>query len=378
MKLLFAIKSLNSVSGGAERVLVDVTGWLARNHSVTVLTCDRPGGQSQYPLNPAVRRVDLGIGEAGRPARLLETLRRMRALRRVVLAEKPDAVVAFMHSMYLPLSIALAGNKIPMVASEHNVPDRYRNHRLQYAALHLVPLLVDTMTVPSEGARQAYPAWFRRHMTAMPNPVTPVEGEPADPLGPADGRKVILSIGRLVAQKAHKTLVDAFAALAPDFPDWDLRIIGEGDLRAPLERQIIARGLQDRIALPSTTSAISQEYRRAQIYVQSALYESFGLVVAEAQGYGLPVIGFADCLGVAERIEDGLNGLLVAGESRSQALAQGLRKLMMEPALRASLGANGPRAVRPYSLEGVAPRWEAVLHSVVVGADGRSEPQRRR
>jgi glycosyltransferase involved in cell wall biosynthesis len=360
MKLLFAIKSLNSVSGGAERVLADVTGWLSREHGVTVLTCDKPGGQSLYPLDPAVRRVDLGIGEAGRPARLVETLRRMVAARRVVLEERPDVVIAFMHSMYLPLSFALAGTRIPVVASEHNVPDLYLNRQLEYVALHVVPLLVDTITVPSEQARQAYPAWFRRRMRAMPNPVTLVEGKRADPLGAAEGRKVILSIGRLVRQKDHKSLVDAFAALAPEFPDWDLRIVGEGELRPALERQIAAHGLQDRIALPGSTSAIMEEYIRAQIYVQSALYESFGLVVAEAQAYGLPVVGFADCLGVAERIENGRNGLLVAGADRPKALAEGLRTLMMQPESRAALGAEGPQAVRPYSIDCVGTQWEAL------------------
>ena len=140
-------------------------------------------------------------------------------------------------------------------------------------------------------------------------------------------------------------------------------------MRAPLERQIAAHRLQDRVALPGSTPAIAEEYARAQIYVQSALYESFGLVVAEAQGYGLPVVGFADCLGVAERIEDGRNGRLVAGENRPQALAQGLRTLMMQPDLRTALGANGPPAVRPYSLEGVCARWEALLHSIVTRAD---------
>lgn len=364
MKLLFAIKSLNSVSGGAERVLADVTGWLSRKHSVVVLTCDRPGGQSLYPLDPAVRRVDLGIGEAGRPARVLETLRRMRAARRVVLEQRPDVVVAFMHSMYLPLSVALGGSRTHVIACEHGVSALRRNRPLEYAALHVVPLLVDAITVPSEQVRQTYPAWFRRRMTAMPNPVTLFEGKRADPVGPAARRKVILSIGRLVGEKDHKTLIDAFAELAPDFPDWDLRIIGEGELRAPLERQIMALRLQDRVALPGSTPAIVEEYTGAQIYVQSALYESFGLVVAEALGYGLPVVGFADCLGVAERIQDGHNGLLVVGLDRSRALAQGLRTLMMQPALRTALGANGPLSVRPYSLDGVCPQWDALLHSV--------------
>src|SRR5690606_37254166 len=111
------------------------------------------------------------------------------------------------------------------------------------------------------------------------------------------------------------------------------------------------------------------EYARAQIYVQPALYESFGLVVAEAQGYGLPVVGFADCLGVAERIVDGSDGLLVVGAERAQALAQGLRRLMTQPALRTALGAKGPLAVRPYALDGVGSRWESLLRSVAAGVD---------
>lgn len=369
MKLLFAIKGLNSVSGGAERVLADVASCLTRKHSVSVLTYDRPGGQSLYPLDPAVRRVDLGIGETGRPARLLETLRRMRAVRRVVLAERPDVVVAFMHSMYLPLSVALAATKAAIVASEHSVAGLRRKRRLEYSVLYAVPLLVDTITVPSEQVRQTYPVWLRRHMTAMQNPVTLVGDKRADPVGPADGRKLILSVGRLVPEKDHQSLIEAFATLAPDFPDWDLRIIGEGELRAPLERQVMAHGLQDRIALPGSTAAISEEYTRAQIYVQSALYESFGLVVAEAQGYGLPVVGFADCLGVAERVQDGQNGLLVAGKDRPQALAHGLRTLMMQPDLRKALGAKGPIAVQSYSLERVCAQWETLLHSVVPGSD---------
>ena len=150
------------------------------------------------------------------------------------MTEQPDVVVAFMHSMYLPLSVALAGTRIPFIASEHNVPDLYQDRRLEYLALHIVPLLATTITVPSEQARQTYPRWFRRKMTAMPNPVTLVEGRRADPAGPADRRKVILSVGRLVRQKDHSCLIDAFAELAPRFPDWDLRIIGEGELRSAL------------------------------------------------------------------------------------------------------------------------------------------------
>ena len=124
MKVLFAIKRLNSAVGGAERVLCTVCSELAtRGYTVTIVTFDSPAGQTFYSLDDRVKRIDLGIGDVEHQARMGETLYRMRALRRVVVEEKPQVAVGFMHSMFVPLAFAMAGTGIPVVGSEHIVPE---------------------------------------------------------------------------------------------------------------------------------------------------------------------------------------------------------------------------------------------------------------
>src|SRR5690606_34159437 len=126
MKLVFAIKSMDHYTGGAERVMASVTADLAaRGHDVTLLSFDAPGGQSVYPIDARVKRRALGIGDIARPATLGETIRRMIALRRVVRAIAPDAVIPFMHSMFVPAAFALIGTGLPVIASEHIVPAHY-------------------------------------------------------------------------------------------------------------------------------------------------------------------------------------------------------------------------------------------------------------
>ena len=90
LKLLFAIKGMDLATGGAERVLAQVTsGLIERGHDVALVTFDAPGGESFYPLHPRTRRISLGIGRVDRSATVAEMLRRIPAIRRAVRAEQP-------------------------------------------------------------------------------------------------------------------------------------------------------------------------------------------------------------------------------------------------------------------------------------------------
>ena len=172
---------------------------------------------------------------------------------------------------------------------------------------------------------------------------------------------MLLSVGRLVPQKDHKTLIDAYAMLADDFPDWILQIFGDGELRTELEAQIKKLALEKRIQLSKTTPDIGKEYLSAQIFVVPSLYESFGLATAEALVYGLPAIGFADCPGTNELIKHDQNGVLVRGERRTFALADGLRRLMSSSNLRKRLGSAGPVSMADFSKEKICAKWEKLL-----------------
>lgn len=368
MKILFAIKAMDDAMGGAERVLAELcSGLVARGHDVVLVSHDAPGGESFFPLDHRVRRVALGIGNPLRSTTLKEALQRVAALRRAVVGQRPDVAVGFMNSMYVLMAFALIGTGIPMVASEHIVRSHYRRRRLELSLNLMSWLLVRRVTMPSDFACAGYSGRFRRKLTTLPNPVGRAD-TPADPRASDRSRKTIVNVGRLVPQKNQKALVDAFAKIAADWPEWHLRIIGEGPLRAELARRIVDFGLDDRIELAGTTRDIEAAYASAQIFVMSSLYEVFGVATAEALAHGLPAIGFADCPGTNELIEDGVNGILVEGDDRTGRLAEALTRLIEDADLRAELGCNGPKSVERFAPAAIVDQWETLLGGVASGA----------
>lgn len=370
MKLLFIIKSLSLPGGGAERVLADLTAMLvARGHEIIVATFDRPGAKTFYPFDPAIQLVHLGIGDVAASSRPSEVSRRVRALRRFTRQLRPDVAIGFMHSAFVPLAVALAGTGTPVIASEHIVYGHYDRKPVQRLLLRAVAPLLAGATAISERMRAGFPDALASRMTVIPNAVTFKPGVRADVEGgPA---KTLLSVGRLEHQKDHLTLVEAFSRLAESFPDWRLRIVGEGVLRPRLEERARTLGVDGRIGLPGVIEDIGAEYARAQIFASSSRYESFGLSTAEALAYGLPVVGFADCPGTNELIEDGVNGVLVKASDRAAALAAGLGKLMSSPGLRADLGAAGPASVERFAPGKIADLWEALFKAVAARGEGR-------
>jgi len=199
----------------------------------------------------------------------------------------------------------------------------------------------------------------------MPNPV-----EAAANVANGGGEKegfTLLSVGRLDEQKDHATLIRAFAQIAQEFPQWHLKIVGEGPLRKQLEGLVEALDLQTRVTIPGVTSAISAEYEAAEIFAISSRYEAFGLVTAEAMSHGLPVVGFADCPGTNELIQAGRTGLLVEpGADRVGSLASALCSLVADPALRQCLGVAGRDAIdNKFSAKYVCDQWESLLRSMI-------------
>ncbi|MGD9501084.1 MAG: glycosyltransferase family 4 protein [Methyloceanibacter sp.] len=365
MKVLFGIKAMNNPGGGAERVLAAIaSGFSQRGHEVALLSFDAPGGAAYYPLNGAIKRLELGIGDTTGPSGLFDTARRISAMRSVIQDYSPDLVVGFMHSMFLPLALSLAGLRIPLIASEHIVYQHYANRGLQRGLLWLLSNQSALMLCVSEEARSTYPKIFHDRIKVVPNPVTiAVEGR-ADVVAPSKNRKLLLSVGRFDSQKDHATLIEAFARVAGKHPDWDLRVVGDGSLREPLEQQIARLGLENRVSLPGSRREVASEYRDAQLFVLPSRYESFSLTTAEALAHGLPVVAFSDCPAIGHLIKSGENGVLVTAErSRVEPLADALDCLMRDPELRKRLAA-GAQPLPEYSLGGVLNRWEEICAEV--------------
>jgi glycosyltransferase involved in cell wall biosynthesis len=362
VKILFVIKSLSLPGGGAERVLTAIATALAeRGHEITVLSFDPAESADFYSSGPAVRRLRLGIGQRDARSHPLETARRIRDIRNTARHLAPDVAIGFMHSAFIPLSLALLGTGVPTIGSERTSYDHYRTRALQRTLLRATFRLLTAMTVNNDGVRRGFPSALAAKMTVLPNPVMPAQVT-ADPIGSAE--KTLLSVGGLRIEKDHRTLISAFAQLAERFAEWRLRIVGEGPMRGALRAQISKLGLDGRIELAGATTSIEGEYRVAQLFVLPSIYEAFPNCVAEALAHGLPAIGFHDCTGTNALIQPGVNGELAVGPVRVDALRDTLERLMSSPSLRQRLGRQAPSTVEQYSLPATVDRWDQLLQQV--------------
>jgi glycosyltransferase involved in cell wall biosynthesis len=148
------------------------------------------------------------------------------------------------------------------------------------------------------------------------------------------GRRV-LAVGNLKTQKNYPLLLEAYAAMAKGDSDC-LIILGEGELRAPLERQVRELGIGRWVKMPGQTGILEAYYRTADLFVMSSAHEGLPTVLIEALGFGLPVVS-TDCpSGPREILDDGRFGTLVPLDDPA-ALAKAMENALAGPPDEAAL-----------------------------------------
>ncbi|MBI5329651.1 MAG: glycosyltransferase family 4 protein [Betaproteobacteria bacterium] len=168
--------------------------------------------------------------------------------------------------------------------------------------------------------------------------------------------------------KGHAYLLDAFAALGTDFPDWRLVCIGDGPQRANLERRVAELGLSDRVAFPGNRDDVPDWLNALDLFVLPS-YGDEGVPqsILQAMACGLPVVS-TPVGAIAEAVADGETGLLVPARD-AQGLAAGLARLMRDPELRARFGAAGQaRASERFGQERMLDAMETLFRRHARGA----------
>ncbi len=169
------------------------------------------------------------------------------------------------------------------------------------------------------------------------------------PVAQPGRERTILHVGRLVEKKGTRLLIRAFARVAASFPDARLIIAGDGPLRAGLEQEAAALGLDGRVRFLSHTppDEVAELMRQAwllavpSITARNGDAEGLPTVVVEAAASGLPVVGSIHA-GIPEAIDDGVTGLLVP-EGALEPLADALLRLLADPGMRQAFGVAARR-----------------------------------
>lgn len=182
-------------------------------------------------------------------------------------------------------------------------------------------------------------------------------------LGVAEHDTLLLAAGSLRHLKGCDTLLRALRMLVESHPATRLLVFGDGPERAALQALAADLGLQDRVGIRPPTHHLPRYMAAADIFVHAARHEAYGLVVAEAQACGTPVV--ATCVGgVPEVLEDGKTGLLVPPENPG-ILAEAIGRLVVDDPLRHRLGAAArPHIVGHHDIRRTAREYARFWHDI--------------
>ena len=365
-RLTLVISSLTG--GGAERVATILSNsWADRGEQVTLVTLDASG--PSYALDPRVTRRPLGVAgiSPNLPAAVWNNLRRVIALRRAIRESRPDTVVSFLDVTNVLTLLATRGLGVPVLVSERSDP-AFCPIAKPFGILRnrLYPR-ADAIVVQSEEARRFFSAAIQARTSVIPNPVLPAERLREVGPAPSASGKVALALGRLSKEKGFDLLIDAFARIAPDHPEWSLEIWGEGPERPLLERRVSEKSLSGRVRLPGQTPSPQEKLLRSDLFVLSSRFEGFPNALCEAMACGLPVVAFDCPSGPRQIVRDGMDGILVAPDD-AVALAEGMNRLMGDPELARRLASRAPEVVRRFDLDRVLALWEGAVERAAEAA----------
>ncbi|MDK1473063.1 glycosyltransferase family 4 protein [Streptomyces sp. 549] len=274
---------------------------------------------------------------------------------------RTDADVIISARTGLNVLLARFGPERAVLIGQEHLTHNGHPHRLRKELQRYYPRLdaLVTMTAADARAHRTGLHLPRTRVLSIPNSV------PAPDVTPVDGSaEVIVAAGRIVKVKRYGMLVSAFARVSADFPDWTLRIYGEGAEREAVTRRIQQLGLEDRAFMMGPATPIEAEWVKGSIAAVTSAQESFGMTIVEAMRCGLPVVS-TDCPhGPAEIIQDGENGRLVPRHS-VEAFGEALRELMADRDLRVRMGRVArQRAAERYAPERIARRYEQLLEEL--------------
>jgi glycosyltransferase involved in cell wall biosynthesis len=366
--VLFFLPGLTA--GGSEHVVTfNANRLVANGYDVIIASCEAEGSTPYYPCDPrvAVRYLGVPVSKQGKLQGVSSIIGRVAGLRRVLREKRPDLVISFLTRTNVIAVLAARGLGIPVIVSERNNPQRQTVNRVWDSLRKFTYARAYGLVTMTRGALAFFPENMRKRGWVIPNMA---DWQHVKPLYQNKDR-VLTAVGRLTDQKGFDLLIDAFAAVAPQHPEWRLRIWGEGTLRPQLEKQVAALGLKDRIELPGVSPSPGSWIETADAFVLSSRYEGWGLVLGEAMAAGLPCVSFDCPFGPADMITNRVDGIL-APDGDAAALARSLSEIMGDNDLRKRLGANAAGAALRFAPEQIGEQWENLIASVIADTRNRS------
>ncbi len=364
-----------SSCGGSERVAREVYRGLARRGAeVVVVTTGGAGAPTEVDGLRAVpvRTFDLARVTG---AQVAITPGAVRAAARVAAELRPHVL----HANHLMFQTTLAAARlrprlgVPLVCTAHlgslrslpaavRLPATLHEQAIGRFILGRSDRVIAVSA--SVAAHLGHLGVDRARIDVVPNGVDHARFHP-----PADGRPdagptppTVAFVGRLIANKGPALFVEALGQLAAAGLPFTAQMVGDGPLRARLERAVATSGLAGRVSFTGEVDDVAERLRAVDILVRPSLTEGLPLAVLEAMASGVCVLA-SDIPGNAELVDPGVSGLLFRPGDADD-LATQLTALLADGGLRRRLAAEGCRRSAAYSWDATADATATVLAGV--------------
>lgn len=372
-KITFLMLHLNY--GGIEKQVTTLANELSKEYEVEIISLyDILSGESFYQLDDKVRIkyiFNFGpnkdkIKDALKKFKLITLIKQLcKALKilytkyfglgKIIKNLNTDILI----SSRIEFSKQIKRNDIITISQEHSFIDNEKYiKKVRKSFKHIKYLIVMT-----KGAKEKYDEWLKNEkikpeVVVIPNMIKENKNGKLSTLC----NNQIISVGRLEEVKDFYTLILVFSVIVKKYPNYILKIIGEGSMREKLEEQIKKCNLQKNVILTGrrTENEINNELIKSDVFVLTSKSESFSLVLCEAMNFGVPCIAFDVDVGPREIIQDGKNGFLI--ENRNvDLMIERLDELLYNISLRRFLGSNSYNVAKNYYSENIIDKWKNIF-----------------
>lgn len=171
--------------------------------------------------------------------------------------------------------------------------------------------------------------------------------------------KEIIYMGRIdYNQKRVCRVINTWANLESQFPDWRLTIVGDGVERKNVEQQVADYGLK-RVTFEGFQQP-KPYYERASVLLLASEYEGFPLVLAECMSFGVIPVVYNSYSAVSDIIDDGKDGIVIPYHKegyQTEEAAKLLAGIMADVTKQKALALEAMKKSKVYSMERIYEQW---------------------
>jgi Glycosyltransferase len=337
--------------GGAERVLSILSHKFADSFDVTlVLWIDKP---NFYKVDDRITIVNL-LGRSHKS----NYIGKICNFRRYIKNCNPDLVLSFLTPFNMLTLTALMCSKTKVVVAERSDVRRIKGGKMLLLMRNFLYRFAIGILVQTESNKNYLSSNLKRKSTVIYNPVIMPKEFVGSALDKAK-KKMIVSVGRLIAVKNHKLLVDAFCQFRNTHKDYSLTIYGEGLDRLVLEQYIKSKNLESCVFLPGSRENVWDCILSSKVFVLSSNFEGMPNSLIEAMCLGLPCIS-TKVSGAIDLIKNGKNGFLVEIGNEKE-LVDSLNSLIDNEDLLFKVGVAATEIYNKLSYNAISAKWVAYL-----------------